>query len=132
MTKQLDKTKKRVIGVPFKKGNPDGRAGRRFGSIDKWRTMTDEARQQLADHEGGLTPLQFLLSVLRQPEAPLDVKFRAAGIAAPYMHRKMPIAIEGTGTPLTFLDAAALSKLSKKELDLMMAMLAKIGALPND
>lgn len=124
------KPKKKVVGVPFKKGNPDGRAGRRFGSIDKWRTMTDAARQQLADKEGGLTPLQFLLSVLRQDKAPLDVKFKAASIAAPYMHRKMPIAIEGTGTPLTFLDATALAKLNKSELNVMMNLLSKIGALP--
>lgn len=120
-----------VVGRPFLKGNSDGRAGRKKGSVDKWKTMTDEARRQLADKKGGITPLQFLLSVLRNPNASLKWKLKCAQVAAPYMHRKMPIAIEGGNTPLTFLDAAAMSKLTTKELDVLYAVLGKIGALPD-
>lgn len=106
------------------KGNPKG-TNQRTGIKNKWTLLSNEARQQLADRNDGITPLQFLLSLLRQEDTPIKHRFEAAKIAAPYFHRRMPIAIEGgdPSKPLQIQNQAALRNLTPEEL----SVLAKIG-----
>lgn len=111
---------------PFKKGNPDGRAGNK-GSKSKWAIISEEARRQLAARIG-ITPLEFLMSLLRDDNTPIELKIRAAVECAPYMHRRMPIAIEGGDKPLTVIDPAQLAKLSSKQLAMLMEIMKTIGA----
>lgn len=58
--------------------------GRRKGSRNK-RTEAQAAAIECS----GLTPLDFMLGVLRDPEHDYDVRLDAAKAAAPYVHPKL-------------------------------------------
>lgn len=115
-------------GNPNTKGNPHG-AGRKKGIPNKWTLLTDEARKQLAEANDGITPLQFFLSLLRDPKTPIEYKIRAAKEAAPYMHRKMPISIEGGDPrkPIVMLQKEHMKMLDDAELSTLYAILAKLN-----
>lgn len=66
-------------------------AGRKHGSTNK---IDQEARRKAV--EGGITPLDYMLSVLRDENRPDDERMDAAKAAAPYLHAKLA-AIEHTG-----------------------------------
>lgn len=136
----------------FKKGNTAGKGhGRRAGSKNH---LTLVQRKYLAST--GLTPLQFFSVIYRDElydgyefkklktvtgeyiVAPLpkdgakkvDVtvnqRLAAAGYAAPYMHKKMPIAVEGS-LGMTFLTADRLATLDEKELKALLLIMDKLG-----
>ena len=44
----------------------------------------------------GLTPLEYLLGIMRDEELPVELRFEAAKAAAPYVHPKLA-AIEHSG-----------------------------------
>jgi len=92
-------------------------------------TLTEHERRDLAARTG-ITPLEFLMSVLRDPNAKFIYKVECAKVAAPYMHRRMPIAIEG-GDPTKpiLLDNLAMSALNRTELAALQAILVKAGVL---
>jgi hypothetical protein len=73
-----------------------------------------------------LTPLKFMLDTMKDNKMPFAFKFEAAKHAAPYVHKKMPIAIEGTDKPIRVMDLAALAKLSDEELEAMDKVLGRI------
>lgn len=56
--------------------------------------MNEAARKRAA--EGGLMPLDYMLSVLRDVDRPDDERMDAAKAAAPYLHAKLA-AIEHSG-----------------------------------
>ena len=62
--------------------------------------------------------------ILRERE--FHQKLDAAKAAAPFMHRKMPIAIEGPPPPPT-ISTNCLRNLSKPEILLLRTLLAKAG-----
>ena len=105
-------------------GRPKGRQNRQT------RKMRNEVKQSK------LMPLDFMLQVLRQQGGqryPTKYRMWAARTAAPYLHKKMPIAIQGTdGPPIAFADAAALGKLSASELKSLLPVLEKLGLKGND
>lgn len=58
----------------------------------------------------------------------LEQRLSAASTAAPYVHRKMPVGIEGTpGKPIALIHAESLKKLDDKQLDSLMNLLAMLG-----
>lgn len=59
-------------------------AGRKPGTLTK---RTREAAEKL--HIEGENPLDFLLQVMRNPEADFDARFEAAKAAAPYVHPRL-------------------------------------------
>jgi len=66
-------------------------AGRKPGSANtRTREIADKAIAE------GITPLEYMLSVLRDEDADKLVRFEAAKAAAPYVHPKLA-AIEHTG-----------------------------------
>lgn len=74
-------------------------------------------------------PLDIMLGVMKDPRMPMVVRFDAAVKAAPYVHRKMPLAIESenpNGVALNF-DMTALSKMSKAEREQLLVTLKKLG-----
>lgn len=83
-------------------------AGRKVGAVT---TRTREiAERAVAD---GLTPLEYMLSVLRDETEDADKRFEAAKHAAPYIHPKLS-SIEASGpngAPLVEakIDAATLT-----------------------
>lgn len=59
-------------------------AGRKPGSANKrTREIADKAAEE------GITPLEFMLNVMRDANAADDVRFDAAKAAAPYMHPRL-------------------------------------------
>lgn len=66
-------------------------AGRKPGSITR-RTQEVTAKAL----EGGITPLDYLLSVMRDDQKMPDVRLDAAKAAAPYVHPRLA-AIEHSG-----------------------------------
>lgn len=65
--------------MAFKKGQ----GGRPPGALNK---RTKEALEAAGE---GLTPLEYMLNVLRDPSAPADRKDWAAEKAAPYLHARL-------------------------------------------
>jgi Family of unknown function (DUF5681) len=120
---------------PGVSGNPKGRAK---GSKDKISRIAAkrvleaalrDAAGKTADKDAKtLTPLGFMENVLRTPSAyPFSARQWAAEHAAPYLHRKMPIAIEGGDKPLVFLDAAKLASMPTSEVEKLVALLETVA-----
>lgn len=82
------------------RGGARANAGRKQGSLSR---KTREIAEAAA--EEGITPLEFLVSVMRDPQQGLSVRLDAAKSAAPYMHpRLQTIAHTGEdGGPLTIV-----------------------------
>lgn len=66
-------------------------AGRKPGAATK---LNEEARKQAA--EGGLMPLDYMLSILRDESLAPDARMDAAKAAAPYVHAKLS-SVDNTG-----------------------------------
>lgn len=82
----------------------------------------------------GTTPLEYMNMVLcgdGQEFSKID-RMWASQQAAPYMHRKMPIAIEGTGKPVAMIDATKLASMSTEDLEKMLASLTTLNITPED
>lgn len=67
--------------------------GRKKGVTNK---TTKAEREKIA--ASGLTPLAYMLSVMRDEENPRDVRLDAANKAAPYVHPRLA-AVEHSGNP---------------------------------
>jgi len=66
-------------------------AGRPKGAANK---LNDQARAQAL--EGGISPLDYLLGVLRDSQLDRDTRIDAAKAAAPYVHARLA-AVEHSG-----------------------------------
>ena len=76
------------------------RGGKREGSGRKAGVPSkSKAKMVEAIKSTGITPLEFLLSELRDEELPLKDRHDAAVAAAPYVHSKMPTAIVSPPPP---------------------------------
>lgn len=69
-----------------------GKGGRKPGSLNK-------RKQEMLDEVAatGETPLQFMIRVMRDRKKPLEARLDAAKSAAPYVHSKMPVALQVDG-----------------------------------
>lgn len=80
-------------------------AGRKAGALNK-----ATAAQRKAVEDSGLTPLDYLLSVMRDVEVPRDVRVDAANKAAPYVHSKLAQvdhrSSDGTMTPTIIFEGS--------------------------
>lgn len=61
-------------------------AGRPRGAKKRPELRADAVMR--ASASAGVTPLDYLLSIVRDPEAPADLRLRAAAIAAPFCHAR--------------------------------------------
>lgn len=74
-----------------KRGGARPNAGRKAGSATKkTREIADKAASE------GITPLEYMLTVMRAPEAEPRERLAAANMAAPYIHPKLS-SVEVTG-----------------------------------
>src|SRR5262249_28782301 len=63
------------------------RGGRGRGTPNKT-TVAKAAALEAASANPNITPLEFLLGILRDQQAPIDLRVRVAQIAAPLVHEK--------------------------------------------
>ncbi len=88
------------------RGGKRSGAGRKKGSVTKATVYRQEMLARAA--ADGLTPLEFMLNVLRDEEKPFDDRFEAAKAAAPYVHPRLA-AVEHSGdqdNPLSVIVAS--------------------------
>lgn len=107
----------------FQKGQVANPNGRPVGSRNKKDIIAENLTKQAITE--GLMPLDFFLSCLRNPELPLAFRHDNAKAAAPYVHRKMPIAIENLDAPFRVLDMAELAGLTDAELAVVEKLMEK-------
>jgi hypothetical protein len=69
-------------------------AGRKAGQVTKARAAVLERAKQA--QAAGLTPLEYLLSILRDETQEQSARFAAAKEAAPYVHNRLA-AVEHSG-----------------------------------
>lgn len=89
-------------------GGPRPGAGRKPGAATK---LNEAARKQAA--EGGLMPLDYLLSIMRDEKLTRQDRVDAAKAAAPYVHAKLA-AVEHSGG-ISFSHEDALAELDEPE-----------------
>lgn len=75
--------------------------GRKKGTPNK---ATITRQQEVA--ESGLTPLDFMLSIMREETETQDIRLEAAKAAAPYVHPRLN-AVDLSATDGTLAEAAA-------------------------
>jgi len=63
------------------------RGGRQKGTPNK-KTILRDAAVNAAAANPNLSPLDFLLGLMRNPDLPSDLRIRMAEVAAPFVHRK--------------------------------------------
>ena len=86
----------------------------------------NERRKKLG-YQQELTPLEFMLNVLRAPgDYPFAARQWAAKEAAPYVHKRMPIAIEGGEVPIRLMNLSKLSLMSELELNRLLKNLDSV------
>ena len=67
-------------------------------------------------------------TLVAKVEVKIEHRIAAATSAAPYVHRKMPIGIDGgEGKPLAVVTAEKLQNMTDEELDKMFAILSRLG-----
>lgn len=81
--------------MPFKRGQCANPKGRPKGSKNK-KDLVREALTKKAVTEGKL-PLEFFLEVMRNPKVAMYLRLDAAKAAAPYLHKKQPVAVSVSG-----------------------------------
>ncbi len=88
----------------------------------------DAAERKRLAQEAGMSPLEFLLSIMCDSGEKLYVRMDAAKIAVPYFHRKMPIAIDnGAGGPVGVYTKEQLARLGPQELALLEQLMVKLS-----
>lgn len=79
-------------------------AGRKTGGRSKGTPNKATAAKQAEIEASGLTPLDFMLGVLRDEGKPFDARMDAAKAAAPYVHpKRSPVDSEGKDASLTVI-----------------------------
>lgn len=79
-------------------------AGVKTGGRQKGTPNKATAAKQAEIAASGLTPLDFMLTVLRDPLQPCDLRMDAAKAAAPYCHpKRAPVDSDGEDVGLTVI-----------------------------
>src|SRR5689334_15000923 len=104
------------------------RPGERRGGRQKGTPNRATAAKAAAIAESGLTPLDYLVSVLRDETVPRAERMEAAARAAPYVHPRLS-AVAHTGAdggPIEVEQAIDLSDLNREERAQLRAMLESV------
>lgn len=89
----------------------------------------DAAERKRLAKEAGMTPLEFMMSIMCDSDERIYIRMDAAKLALPYFHRKMPIAIDnGAGGPVGVYTKEQLARLSGPELQALEALMVKLSS----
>lgn len=97
-------------------------AGRKPGSVGK---IDAEARRKA--HAGGLTPLEYLLSIMRDENEDKHARRDAAKAAAPYCHARLA-STELSGPNSGPIETSNIEITDDMRAKALLAFLAKTGA----
>jgi len=81
-----------------------------------------------------VTPLDYMICTLVHPDSSKEDRQWAAQTAAPYMHRRMPLAVEGgdPSKPIRIATAEQLRTLTPEEFDQLTRLSSKlVGETPD-
>lgn len=122
---------------PGKSGNPKGRAPTlKPGQptppslAPKISMLSIQERKDLVDR-AGLTPAQFLMSVMVDEKWDMGDRIESAKSLLPYFHRKMPVQVD-MNNPMAGLDMNELMKLPKARREMLLATFKELGVLQDD
>lgn len=110
------------------------RSAHRLQNLNKVKSPTHRAfmlAQEIAAHYR-ITPLDYLLSIVNNEHAPMDFRIDCAKAAAPYVHRKMPAAVDmnvNQKSVSVALSQQDLRKLDERELETLITAFEKIETL---
>jgi hypothetical protein len=110
---------------------PKNKGGRPKGSKNK-RTLVSEAllAKSMARYT---TPLNFLLGSMTNDKMPMAIRIDCAKAAAPYVHKRQPIAIENSDKgPFRIFDAAKMGGMSEQELLALKTLVEKATPTEDD
>ena len=103
--------------------------GRRKGTPNK---ATAKRESEIA--KSGITPLEYMLKVMRDSKADAGRRDDMAKAAAPYVHPKLAN-MQHTGRnggPIATMDVTKLKGMTDQELDLLERALVQIGIVDGD
>jgi hypothetical protein len=115
-------------------GNPNGRPKGQLNKIH-------ELQQRAA--ASGATPLDILLAIARKDpddlarmgiapkEVSIHMRMRCAEAALPYLHRRMPVAVQAEVYGGMTISSTALSQLSDTTLDHLLSEMQNVGLIPH-
>lgn len=86
---------KKAIGRGAQKGDVRNPRGPAVGTKKKRTILKEQLAAGLV--QKGISPLQFMQNVMEDPNMPFAFKMDAAKNMFPYVHRKMPVAVEVLG-----------------------------------
>ena len=84
---------------------PGSKPGERRGGRQKGTPNKATAAKAAEVAASGLTPLDYMLSIMRDEENPKDMRLDAANKAAPFVHPKLAAIEHSGGMTLTHEDA---------------------------
>lgn len=94
--------------------------------------LSNHQRKMLAEELGGITPMQILMSIARDEEAGMSERIEACKVLMPYVHKKMPVAVEtiGAATNVLSIDMDDIKNISDDEIAHTLDVLEKLGVRP--
>lgn len=94
--------------------------------------LSNMQRRMLAEELGGITPMQILMSIARDEAAGMNERIEACKVLMPYVHKKMPVAVEsiGAATNVLSIDMDDIKNISDAEIEHTIGVLEKLGVRP--
>ncbi|MFU0503639.1 hypothetical protein [Pseudaminobacter sp. NGMCC 1.201702] len=108
--------------------------GKKTGGRQKGTPNRATARREREISKSGMTPLEYMLKVMRNPKADAGRRDDMAKAAAPYVHPKLA-SMQHTGRnggPIQTVDITRLKGMSDQELEVLERALVQIGIVDGD
>lgn len=111
--------------VKGKSGNP---AGKPAGALGLTKKLLETCDQIAAKYS--TMPLDYLMTQVCDENAPRSIRIDCAKAAAPYVHLKKPVAVQGGDPlkPITMVDLMSIEKMDSAAISQLLNLLQLAGA----